>query len=417
MPIAHAHLKIFSIPSASTTSTPHHPCTLSWLSNLSILPLFTYTNNKRRYTLALSSEHHQTVSPQCTHSNLRPSQTFNTIYIPLTMTSYARSGPSSAVSISDLDAFSFRDYTFPTANYAPPQDDEFGFDPPEVKPTSVNMYQTYSPPNDVSMSGWPEFEREGDVKETTEPTLNLDAYEMDKFITSTLPNSETVISRFGQMTPPRSDSATSTGSKDEPLSPKSGIPRRKSSKANIKAEAPVTTMPKTAGRKRKSIRKASVESSQSGTPEDSKRKQSLEKNRLAAAKCRINKKEKTEQLQKDSHNKAIENAYLRDQIMRLKDEVQSINSILLAHANCEGCKSPEEIRAHLSAIGNDFLNQQMALSAQPDYNDLAQMNFQDLPVMSDNFFNGASQNPFVHPPLPEFDRNAEFEVHTPLQND
>ena len=39
--------------------------------------------------------------------------------------------------------------------------------------------------------------------------------------------------------------------------------------------------------------------------EDEKRKTSLEKNRLAAAKCRVNKKEGIEALQRDSHDKAI----------------------------------------------------------------------------------------------------------------
>ncbi len=174
------------------------------------------------------------------------------------------------------------------------------------------------------------------------------------------------------------------------------------------------------GRKRKSAKKIPTieeEDDDDGLPEDSKRKQSLEKNRVAAAKCRVNKKEKTERLQRDSHDKAVENAYLKEQIMRMKDEVQQMNAIVVAHANCEGCKSPEEIQAHLTALGNDFYNQQQfALSGQ-NFGDFHQMSFSGLPALPDSFFSGSGADHMLHPPLPEFNRSAEFEVHTPGQND
>jgi hypothetical protein len=63
------------------------------------------------------------------------------------------------------------------------------------------------------------------------------------------------------------------------------------------------------------------------------------------------KPQKTEQLQRDSHDKAVQNSYLKDQVMRMKDEVQRMNAILLAHANCEGCRSSEGLQAHLSQLG------------------------------------------------------------------
>ena len=58
---------------------------------------------------------------------------------------------------------------------------------------------------------------------------------------------------------------------------------------------------------------------------DSKRKASLEMSRPAAAKRRINKKEKTEMLQRDSHDKAVHNAFPKDQVMRMQEEIQQIN--------------------------------------------------------------------------------------------
>lgn len=320
------------------------------------------------------------------------------------------SGPSSGIpSISDLDGYTLRDYQFPPAtSYPASNDDNFGFDPPSAKPTTMNMYQTYSPPNDLSMSGWPEFEREGDVKETVEPPMDLDAFDVDNFITSTLSSTDTAVARFGQMTPPRSNSAVSSKSRDKAMSPKTATERRKSKAPSDSTEAP--TKP---GRKRKSTRKASIASTISESLDGSKRKQSLEKNRLAAAKCRINKKEKTEQLQRDSHDKAVQNSYLKDQVMRMKDEVQQMNAILLAHANCEGCRSPEGLQAHLSQLGSDFFNQQHVDNGIPNYLEYPQMDYSPLAAVQDNFFPTNNRPQMVNPPLPEFTRGAEFEVHTP----
>jgi hypothetical protein len=320
-----------------------------------------------------------------------------------------RSGPSSGIpSISDLDGYTLRDYQFPPTSYPPSNDDNFGFDPPSAKPSTMTMYQTYSPPNDLSMSGWPEFEREGDIKETVEPPMDLDAFDVDKFISSTLPNSGTAVARFGQMTPPRSSSAVSSHFRDKAMSPKTAPERKKS-----KAQAKPTEGAAKPGRKRKSTRKASIASDISEPLEGSKRKQSLEKNRLAAAKCRINKKEKTEQLQRDSHDKAVQNSYLKDQVMRMKDEVQQMNAILLAHANCEGCRSPEGLQAHLSQLGSDFFNHQHMDNGVPSFLEYPQMDYSPLTAVQDSFFPSTTRGSMVNPPLPEFNRGAEFEVHTP----
>lgn len=331
-----------------------------------------------------------------------------------TLTSH--SGMSSGTpSISDLDGYTIRDYAFPpSSNFA--QDDEFGFDPPQPKAGILdNSYDVYSPPTDLSLSGWPEFERDDDIKPSLEVPIDLDAYEIDKFMTG-MPKSENSVTRFGQVTPPRSNSAASTDFKtEEKLSPKASPPeRRKRTKTQPKDPEPSAAQPKsiTAGRKRKSTRKASTTSDGGESHEDQKRKQSLEKNRLAAAKCRVNKKEKTERLQRDSHDKAVENAYLKEQVMRMKDEIQQMNALLVAHASCEGCKSPEEIQGHLNALGNEYLQHQMAL-ARPGFADFSQMNFSEVPVMPDNFY---SQQ-LLHPPLPEFNRSADFEVHTPMAAD
>ena len=324
-------------------------------------------------------------------------------------------GVSSATpSISDLDGYNFRDYHFATNSYyASAHDEDFGFDPP-AKPTGD--YTAYSPPTDYSPQ-WPDFKREDESKPSMETPVSLDAYETDKFVTSTFPNTKTAVSRFGRMTPPRSNSTASTVSKEEKLSPKfsQAEPRKRGKARSKEAETTSVTPAKTttAGRKRKSTKKASTSDEQGGAPEDQRRKQSLEKNRLAAAKCRINKKDKTEKLQRDSHDKAVENAYLKDQVMRMKEEIQQMNVILVAHANCDGCKSPEEIQAHLNALGNEFFNQQLVLSGH-NFGDFRQMNFAGLSALPDAFFSSSATESMLHPPLPEFNRSAEFDVHTPL---
>ena len=54
-----------------------------------------------------------------------------------------------------------------------------------------------------------------------ETAINLDGYETDKFISSALPNSNTTVSRHGQVTPPRSISAAGDPKSEQTLSPKS----------------------------------------------------------------------------------------------------------------------------------------------------------------------------------------------------
>ena len=318
---------------------------------------------------------------------------------------------SSAASISDLDGYSFRDYHFPSnTNYSSAQDEDFGFDPP----SKSTRFQIYSPPAEETPQ-WPIFEHEDDVKPSTE-SVNLDAYEMDKFITAALPTTHTAVSRFGQMTPPRSSSNASIASKEEKLSPKAnaGEAKKRGKPRTKEAETPSDAPAKrsTAGRKRKAPHKPSIiPEEKESAPEEQRRKQSLEKNRLAAAKCRVNKKEKTERLQQDSHDKAVQNALLKDEVMRLKEEVQQMNTILVAHASCgDGCKTPADIQSHFNKLGNDFFNQQLVMQGQ-NFGDYQQMSYGGL---SDSYFPSSAADSLLHPPLPEFNRSADFDVHTPL---
>ena len=323
------------------------------------------------------------------------------------------SGPSSvAPSISDLDGFTLgRDnYQQMTNSYASIEQDEFGFDPPAQKAIYPRPTQMYSPPD---LAGWPGFEREDDVKDI-KPAFSQN-YEIDRMVAQTLPNATNAMSRFGQITPPRTNSTSSEAQASTEDGPRTSGRKR----TKIQQSDDIATPGKaTSGRKRKNAKKSGG-AEQGDSPEEAKRKASLEKNRLAAAKCRVNKKEKTEQLQRDSHEKGLHNAFLKEQVMRMKSEVQHMHAILLAHANCDGCKSPEEIQKHLAAIGQEYISNHMLSEAFDDYSQIDMDGMPQGPMTDDYFSSSMSpeNSAMLHPPLPEFSRGAEFDVVTPMQTD
>ena len=312
--------------------------------------------------------------------------------------------PSIGGSISDLDGFSLStDNCYPQMHPTMYYDNtgDFGFDPP-TKPSvfSIKM-ETYSPPED---SPFDDFDFDPKHESSVSSPMRVGS-EMDRMLVQNIPNSAASIARYGQVTPPRSNSESST-EKVDPKSPK----QRRPTKSTIKD---TTTKPATSGRKRKNARKASIVSIEN-PEEDEKRRQSLEKNRLAAAKCRVNKKEKTEQLQRDSHDKAVENAFLKEQVMRMKEEVQQMNALLLAHANSEGCKSPDNIQKHLSNLGNEFLAHHMP-GAGHDFSSFNMSMDMDMKHEHEHYFHSTEQS--LHPPLPEFDREPDFDITTPMHTD
>ncbi|KPI39078.1 uncharacterized protein AB675_4568 [Cyphellophora attinorum] len=332
------------------------------------------------------------------------------------MQSYSNSGPASTASVSDLDG-----YTLPFNAYTPLESDEFGFDPPTDKSAYPKMDQAYSPPEPADSSMWPEFQREDQQKQTHS------SYEIDKLISQNLPNATNAISRFGQVTPPRTNSTDSVdripdSSKESSFADKKKRMSRTQAKEQSAEAAGTST-----GRKRKASRKAAATTTMSeplGGPGDEKRRASLEKNRLAAAKCRVNKKEKTEQLQRDSHDMAIQNSFLKQQLLQISDELQQIRAHAIAHISSKGCKGPEEIQKRLQLSGN-LLSGQMQPSglngaAYAEYRsmDLDAMQGMAQQLIPDSYFPGPdAQGSMLNPPLPDFEGSAEFDAHTPMKID
>lgn len=312
---------------------------------------------------------------------------------------------------SDLDGFSMHgDFNYPTLQppaYQPDAED-FGFDPvPNKSAYPTKMEQTYSPPNDPHFGDF-SFDP---VKGEEQPRSPIQALELDQMLARSipLPNANAAIARYGQVTPPRSNSESSV---DKPVDQKTTRPRR-ATKSSLKEEA---AQPTASGRKRRNTRKQSI-ASLTGAEDNDKRKQSLEKNRLAAAKCRVNKKEKTEQLQRDSHDKAVQNAFLKEQLMRMKEEVQQMNALLLGHANCDGCKSPQDIQKHLSHLGNEYFANHMQGLSSHSFSNYSNMSFDQAELEHDHYFSPVTDSSMMNPPLPEFDREPEFDVRTPMLTD
>jgi hypothetical protein len=89
------------------------------------------------------------------------------------------------------------------------------------------------------------------------------------------------------------------------------------------------------------------QSSNGSSGVDKHRELSLEKNRVAAAKCRIKKKEKNEQMVEESRMKAKENQQLRTLVRTMELEMHTLTTVLSAHSNSSDCKKLEETKETL----------------------------------------------------------------------
>jgi hypothetical protein len=102
-------------------------------------------------------------------------------------------------------------------------------------------------------------------------------------------------------------------------------------------------------------RRASQSSTNTKSPRhslevDKRRQLSLEKNRLAASKCRIKKKEENKQMLQDSQTKAKENQVLRNLVGTMKIELHKLTNFLSVHADTSTCQKPTELKEALRIL-------------------------------------------------------------------
>jgi len=146
----------------------------------------------------------------------------------------------------------------------------------------------------------------------------------------------------GQVTPP-TDESRSPEDKDNLSKSKSAGSRQKSSPSKKRKSEPEFDMKS----ERDPSQTHSVESPDSGynmSPSDNgsggqsenKRKKFLERNRLAASKCRQKKKEWANNLEEQARYQAQENKLLRASVAQLRDECLYLKNFLLStHSGCQ----------------------------------------------------------------------------------
>lgn len=102
-------------------------------------------------------------------------------------------------------------------------------------------------------------------------------------------------------------------------------------------------------------------------PEQAKREKFLERNRLAASKCRQKKKEHTQQLEARYKEQSDKKEQLMMEISRLRSEILGLKNEVLRHAQC----GDEPIKLHLAQMVKKITYNDTS-STMPDFSDAAE---------------------------------------------
>lgn len=345
----------------------------------------------------------------------------------------------------DLDGL-----TFPTNQHDVPQakreyglSQDFGFDP---SLTELNMFNQYSD-SATKLANWGGFgnmpsQSSQDVvtrkynsayrQSLSLPQMHQQSSPLPRTSTGTgslslntknLPAITSTISHYGQVTPPRSNSATSEPSRNSQdpaclISEQSTTKRRRGKPQHKNPLTPpednsTPKQKKTGGRKRSSVAQLHT-----GDPEDEKRKASLEKNRVAAAKCRINKKERTEQLQRDSHTKAQENTQLRGLVENMEAERNTLAAYLDAHASCADCRHPHQLKEALQMLQENEMRKRFPrlVGEAVTANTSPVLSVSDRSMTSGLYDDADLTSTYsaINPALPVFSLGDDYDMNSPL---
>ena len=157
--------------------------------------------------------------------------------------------------------------------------------------------------------------------------------------------------QYGQVTPPDDDDDNESLLglyEGQHMQPMEGISTGRKRKRNTFAANEQTSQsPK---RARKYASRGGPNTSELTKPEDVKRSKFLERNRVAASKCRQKKKEWTQNLENRARELQKNNNSLRMMVESLRQEILFLKGELLKHNSC-GC---EHIQEFLKSGGNNF---------------------------------------------------------------
>lgn len=159
--------------------------------------------------------------------------------------------------------------------------------------------------------------------------------------------------QYGQVTPPddENDNESLLGLYEEqhmqPMQDGSTGRKRKRNTSTI--NAPTSQPPKHA---RKYASRGVSKTAESNKPEDIKRSKFLERNRVAASKCRQKKKEWTQNLENRARDLQKNNNSLRMMVDSLRQEILFLKGEMLKHNSC-GC---EHIQEFVKSGSNNFFD-------------------------------------------------------------
>lgn len=145
--------------------------------------------------------------------------------------------------------------------------------------------------------------------------------------------------QYGQVTPPDDDndneSLLEQYQQRQMQPPESGKKRKRNITIPNENETPTTK------RSRKYAMRGSLNNTEPNKPEDVKRSKFLERNRVAASKCRQKKKEWTQNLENRARELQRANSALRMEVDSCRQEILFLKGEMLKHSTC-GCDQIQE---------------------------------------------------------------------------
>lgn len=299
--------------------------------------------------------------------------------------------------------------------------DEFGFDPP----TSQLENPTYELPiNHALISLKPtrhshRGEEHSSIQNIRTPASN----NVGCTWFDSLPEPSSRVLRYGQITPPRSDSAGSAQSlktSEEgvwkvPMSHK--MRKKADAETMTRATSDHFTTPRTRHRSTKPTTSFACPAT---SPNKEKREISLEKNKVAAAKCRIKNKQRVAKLQKQSQELTTTNTVLKQTIKEMMVDIQQLQLIWASHMTNAGCQMPEEIPQTLNRLESPDCWDDTRLHDYDEHESMLELHHnEDLGLQLEllpSWPSSPSPSMVTLSPLPNLDIVGEYEVTTSMQD-
>lgn len=188
------------------------------------------------------------------------------------------------------------------------------------------------------------------------PAYQFQPRQPQNIVTNVYPNDTRI--QYGQTTPPDDDNSSlfEYEHKQEQLAQPAlattvtgGRKRKRASAATNEPVLPPKRSRKSAARL-SLAHSSNIVQADSNNPEDVRRSKFLERNRVAASKCRQKKKEWTSNLETRARDLQKNNSSLRLMLGSLKDEILFLKGECLKHTSC-GC---EQIQSFVKQRGGDF---------------------------------------------------------------